>query len=253
MSSYSVIIILMLQLGLMKVSSQTDSSLSFLSVESSAEGVCVYDDTVLIGKTPLSFVAIQPGVHILRYIQEDMRNWLHFPIVETVYVKERETVTRRVAFPFVYYLTSEPFNAEVFLDDKFIGRTPYILSLDSSARTISIKKSGYQETEILLTPGVTKIHCVLAPNPGNEITGKYLFSEVTQSNTTLYVSMAAVVACGASAAYFKVKADDMYVNYKKTGDKELLRKVNRYDTVSGVALAVSKISLIFFTYVLLSH
>jgi hypothetical protein len=69
----------------------------------------------------------------------------------------------------------------------------------------------------------------------------------------LYVAGAATIIAGATSAYFKLKADNRYSDYIRTGNATSLAEVDRLDTAAGVALAATQISLGLFTYFLLSE
>ena len=72
------------------------------------------------------------------------------------------------------------------------------------------------------------------------------------NNLPMYLTSSAAVLSGAVAAYFKLKADNLYKDYDRTGDQSVLDKVKTYDTISGVALGVCEINLGLLTYILLS-
>lgn len=69
----------------------------------------------------------------------------------------------------------------------------------------------------------------------------------------LYLTGATAIISGATAAYFKIKADDRYQAYQLRGEQALLSETNRLDAVSAVALIATQVSLGLFTYFILSE
>ncbi len=53
---------------------------------------------------------------------------------------------------------------------------------------------------------------------------------------------------GAVTAYFKLKADDKFDEYKYSGDKKFLDETNRFDTISGISLALFQINFGYIIY-----
>lgn len=78
-------------------------------------------------------------------------------------------------------------------------------------------------------------------------------SRVERSPVGLYLSGAATVVSGITAAYLKTRANDRQVLYSSTNDPGLLAERNRLDNWSAVALVVTEIAFGLFTYFLLSE
>jgi hypothetical protein len=78
-------------------------------------------------------------------------------------------------------------------------------------------------------------------------------SDNNGSSLRLYISGATTIIAGAASAYFKVKADNTYSQYVRSGDPNQLSEVNRLDTAAGIALVATQISLGLFAYFMLSE
>jgi hypothetical protein len=69
----------------------------------------------------------------------------------------------------------------------------------------------------------------------------------------MFIAAGTAVAAGATAAYFKERADRAYAEYNITGDQATLDRMRKNDLVSGIALAVAEISLGYLLIELLSR
>jgi hypothetical protein len=87
---------------------------------------------------------------------------------------------------------------------------------------------------------------------GSVVPARALANGLPSNNLPLYLTSSAAVVSGAVAAYFKIKADNLYDEFERTGDNSALDDVKTYDTVSGIALGVCEINLGLLTYLLLS-
>lgn len=57
------------------------------------------------------------------------------------------------------------------------------------------------------------------------------------------ILLGSFVALGATAAYFKIKADKRFKEYKTTNNQSLLDDTNRYDTFGGIAFVLMEVNL----------
>jgi len=66
------------------------------------------------------------------------------------------------------------------------------------------------------------------------------------------ILLGSFVALGATAAYFKIKADKRFDEYKRTNNNSLLDETNRLDTLGGAAFVLMQINLGVLIYFFLS-
>ena len=229
-----------------------DSTSATLSVESPAMGVKVFIDNTMVGTTPLHNINIVPGGHILTFVHSNVNNWLVPALTETISVNANEHVKRAVSFPVVYHITSDPYGAEVRYNDSLIGRTPFMFSAPTGKGVVVLSKEGYENIELPLTSDGGVLHAVLVSKIG-KAPPVLVNGEQMKSMTPVYLSSGAAIISGTVAAYFKIKADGYYNDYRNTGDEEALRRVRKFDSISGVALVTSEISLLKLSYFLLSR
>ena len=235
--------------------SVTQTSRATLNVYSSLPGVRVFVDTLAVGPVPLESCAIDTGKHILHFIHPDGNRWLYPAITETIVVHPMEHIERTVHFSELYLLASEPYGATVQWNDSILGQTPLRISLPSSPSVITMIKEGFQKETIPLSSDMHEVHAVLQPLPGatGSSSSLYLGREQSKSSLPLYLTTGATVLAGATAAYFKIKADNSYHDYLKNGDQSSLDRVHTFDTISGVSLVVGEVNLLMLTYFLLSR
>ncbi len=225
---------------------------AFLSVHSRTSAVKVFIDAILVGVTPLEDVMLDTGTHILRFVHSDEPNWLMPSIIETIMVHTSENIERTAHFPLVYHITSTPYGADVCYNDSLVGQTPFILTTLSAQGLVALTKEGYDRVELPLPLDGGIVHSFLQLQSYNSVSPLAERREV-KNLTPVYITSGTAVLGGAVAAYFKIKADNYYNDYRNTGNQAALDRVKRFDTISGVALVTSEVSLFLLSYFLLSQ
>ena len=226
-----------------------------ITIRSNIPGVTVFSDSAYLGTTPIDSVQLKAGTHILKFLHPETRNWLHPAIIETVLLAPLEHLYRTIEFPVLYYITSDPYGATVRSGDSLLGQTPLIVSSQSAKNVITIAKDGFEDISIPLNTDQQSVHVMLVRLNGTMLDqrSQYLSSEQSNSSLNIYVTTGTTVITGLAAAYFKIKADSYYSDYQRTNDPSLLNKVRTYDTIAGISLSVSEISLFVLSYLLLSR
>ena len=232
--------------------SDTVNSCGYLTVRSEQENVMVYCDTALLGTAPISNIEIEKGLRVFRFVQSQGKKWYSPSIVETVDVHSQEEIIRDVIFPSLCRITSEPDGAVVMVGDSVVGTTPLLFSSSFNNSMVTISRDGFEPAAL---PLADNLHAVLNPMAGvlpPEVS-PYLSFEQSESSTPIYMAAGATVLTGAAAAYFKIKADTYYSEYRRTGDSASLDKVHTMDVLSGISLVASELGLFMLTYHLLSR
>lgn len=232
---------------------QSDSAT--LSVRSDLNGVRVLLDSVLLGITPIEPIGITHGKHILRFVHPEDNIWLHPAIVETIQINPSDNIERIVSFPSLYHIISEPYGATIILNDSIVGTTPLRLVLEGEMHMIKFTMDGYAEAIVPLPSGGGIVNQKMKSLRDKDNNGLSLFLADHQSQNYLphYIATGTAVAAGSAAAYFKIKADKYYKEYRRTGDNATLNRIERLDLASGISLAVCEISLIIVSYLLFSQ
>jgi len=236
------------------VTTDQRSTAGELTIESRTVPVIVYDDTLLIGTTPIVRRSLDTGRHVLRYYSSGTQSWFNPPLLDTVVVESLSVIHRMVIPSFMFRITSEPYGATVFHGDSLMGTTPLILTTTDTMGIVTVLKENYQKTEVLYSVSHPSPHIILLPLPGAAVSPfEPLVRESPGKHLPIYLTTAATVISGVAAAYLKMKADSYYDDYRLTGSRSALDRLHAYDTAAGIALAASEISFFTLTIVLFTH
>jgi hypothetical protein len=228
----------------------TNVSKSAISIASSRIAR-VFVDGDSIGSTPLTFNVL-PGKHVLRLVPEDdVQSWAADPLADTIIVTANAPQSLSYTFKSKLFLNSQPTGAAVYALDSLLGTTPLIIT--SSHLTFTFRKEGFEESTVALTePKNITVNLKRAWQSGAD-SSIFREPEATRSSLRLYLAGTTTILAGAASAYFKVKADNSYESYLRTGNQTQLSDTERYDTAAGIAIAATQISLGLFTYFILSE
>jgi hypothetical protein len=237
-------------------SSRVEPQIS-LTIQTNIDSAAVIIDSNQVGFTPLTITSITPGLHLLKLIHPDPANWLTSNISDSIILHTGDTRTLRYAFDTRFVVASQPYGAEVLVNDSLVGTTPLVLRTTSmlDRGTLRIRKPEYEEALIEVNDQSRGfVPVTLKKKWGYDGGGSSMLNEITKKNSSfrLYLVGATAIVSGATAAFCKIKADDRYNAYQQTGVPSLLSETNRLDTISAVALIATQLSLGLFTYFMLS-
>jgi hypothetical protein len=224
----------------------------WLTVTADPPGAYVYLDSTVIGTAPVTGYPVSPGAHRLRCTDLPPDSWSPGPAAaESVFIRPGDTLRCTLVVERVYHVVTEPGGARVMEGDSVIAVTPCFLGDRVRGKALVVRSPGCED-ELLVLPG--RSGSVFLPLHSCQVPPvSPLVTESQQRNLTpVYLSAGSAILSGAVAAYFKTRADSYYSDYRSTGDAALLEKIHRYDTIAGVALVASQVSLGFLAYLLLS-
>jgi len=153
-------------------------------------------------------------------------------------------------------ITSEPYGAAILYRDSLLGETPFIFSTYAEQGIVRISRDGYENLSLAFDTSTSLLHGSLVPGLGprnNFGQSIYLDKEESKNILPVVVTASSAVVTGIAAAYFKIRADNLYSDYKTTGNAGQLDRIRQLDLASAVALGASQLSLILLTYFLLSR
>ncbi len=220
-------------------------------------GATVFLDADSVGTTPLMLTLTQGGKRHLRLVPGEATSWLVDPVSDTIDVdvlSSRGTQhTLRYTFSSKVLIVSTPAEAEVWRGDSLIGTTPLVVQRASPP--LLLRKMGYADTTLDISQAPAGILKTSLQKVWKSAPDESLFKDVEESRSSLrlYITGATTVIAGAASAYFKVRADNLYSKYVRTGDPNQLAEVNRLDTAAGIALAATQLGLGLFAYFMLSE
>lgn len=211
---------------------------SNVTINSDIENVNVFIDDSLFGTTKNIVAEIPEGIHKIKVVEANYR-WDAKKFIDTLNIQNCVDTTLSFKFLSDVLLNSEPGNADVFSGDSLIGYTP--LRIPLGLQSIRIKKNGY-ESKVINYSDLNSLKPVEL-----SFTGEY--EDGTFFNKTLFrILLGSMITLGATTAYFKLKADNYFDDYKSSGDHALLDKTHKYDLISGVTFVALQINFGLIVY-----
>jgi len=229
-----------------------------ITIHTDIDSARVIIDGTFIGLTPLNLDSLRIGWHRLVLQHYDIESWLTESISDSIEVSAGTARVLRYAFVQRMFLQSNPGGAEVVLGDSIAGLTPSVIRLvpGSETQQIRLQKAGYEPLTINPVSSLRGVVAVDLKGVWQSGDGRPSIFQETEMNGSknlrLYIAGTATVLSGVAAAYFKVRADNRYDEYLQSANPALRSETNRLDTASGIALALTQVSLGLFTYFLLS-
>jgi len=236
---------------------QTDSSavaqISSLSILADLDSSTVFLNGDSIGVTPLRGLALVPGSYRIKIVPRDATNWLLAPILDSLNLQPSSSKALTYVFTKKLLIISKPSSANVFLEDSLIGATPLVVS--NQIPGLTLRREGFEDAPADITEARRGIVSIDLKKVWRNEGEQSIFSDARRERSPLrlYITGATTILAGAASAYFKVKADNSFRDYARTGDPSRLSEVDRLDTSAGIALAVTQISLGLFTYFILTE
>lgn len=220
--------------------------LSYLKVATDSAGILILCDGKMLGATPLPVISLLAGEHQIVALNPRRFSWgnpdwsqqLNFPPAETLIVAPR--FLRQV------FIQTEPYGADVYVNEAWQGTTPLILLLDdTTAYQFHVKKNGYETQHLQFDPCRThNLKLQLTPSrldaaPTRQKSVKPM-AQVRQRRLT-YGLWGLSILTSLAAVYFKDQADEKYQRYLQAGSlKDMNRYFNdakRFDCYSNISLA----------------
>jgi hypothetical protein len=188
-------------------------------------------------------VQLEPGDYYLT-IRESATQWNSQIISDSLKVLgNSDAIKLKYAFKSRELINTSPQDSQVFSRDSLIGRSP--LLLDRSINDITIRKENYADKTFDLKNGFPQTPIQL-DFIGEEDNGRFVGSKL------FWGLVSSAVAMGATAAYYKIKADKNYDKYLDTGRQDYLDKTKDQDVYSGIAFGSLQINLGIILYLLLN-
>ena len=242
------------------------SAQAFLTISCTHAGLPVLIDGVVVGSTPLLNYPVVAGEHALAVRCMPFGSWMDSDWVDTVTVAAGDTVELEARFLIGYTISSSPYGAQVWVDGRIVGTTPFVLRLpEGKIAQVELSMSGYRPA--YLTVGIAS---PLAAVRGSKRRYEVVLQEdfnyaVLQERESLqhrnrlrryrrltYISAGISLAAGVAAVLFKHEADATYNRYLVVGDpikrERAFDRALQYDRYSGAAFAVFQISFAFSVY-----
>lgn len=258
---FSIVLILLCFFNLVVFSELSIASgiddVGYLKINAKHKGLEVKLDGKTIGYTPLNILAVPVGTHAISVAHFDKNNWLGKTWLNEVMIADGDTAFLQVNFKKSLSVNSSPYEAEVFIENRFVGETPFFFEMDEGESTrITLKKRSYKDTTFTINAtDFEKIHVQL-----NEVTktknmilhDRFEGAKVKTNKNRFLWTLGASVLSGALTLYFRTKADDKYNRYRKTGNPDsfngLYDDAKKLDKFAAVSYGTFQVSFVFSFY-----
>lgn len=202
-----------------------------IEIITNVESSLIFINENLIGNGRIE-TEIKPGEHCVEIFESD-RIFNPQKITDNIFVNDDSPNVYEYNFNEKIILNSNPHDAFISDDSSIIGKTP--LAFVPRSDEYKIFKNGYAPISMPVDE--------LKPITNIELKFTGIEPSVKFIDTFWFKALyGSAVAFGASAAYFKMKADDSYDTYLETRDKGYLDDTDRYDVFSAAAFALLQIN-----------
>lgn len=172
-------------------------------------------------------------------ISEDSDRWDAKLYTESFRLNNCEIKNIYIKFLDEILIDSNPQDAKVLNGDDLLGYTPLILS--QRINRIKLSKQGYFDRELEVDNNISAINVSL------EFSGQQP-KENFFNKPIAKVLFGSMIALGATSAYFKIKADNKFDYYLKTGELKYKDCTEQYDMISGITLGLTQINFGYLIY-----
>ncbi|MBN2010767.1 hypothetical protein JW960_15580 [candidate division KSB1 bacterium] len=224
----------------------------FLRIDNYKSGYkIVLDDSVLI-HTLTNVVLVDTGWHNVTVLNPRRGIWNFNDWADSIHIAINDTAVISPVFSKPLNIQSDPFDAQVFLNDSLIGTTPLHIELNADATgVIRIQKDFYTSITFLLdslNSGTINIELPLQSNEKSlfEQSIKTEQKSVKHRQITTISLMAFTVFSGITTAYLKDQAEQRYEKYMTAGDpasmNRYLDESKRLDKYAAISMGVFEVS-----------
>lgn len=230
-----------------------------ISITSSPTESWVHVDSVLVGKTPITGIEVEAGLHIIDIAPPKGGVWNYEDKHLEVFIKENQDTTLNVNFSKPVFINSNPYGAHLKTGRNYIGITPLYLPFEPNQGTsFEIIKEGYEPYKFILD-SPDPVYARLSKQEGYIEQTKekpQLFGFIPKKNVkSKFALLAVTVATHWASFYFKNVADEKFDKYLQTADPQLMDKywnqTRKYDRISEITLGVSYTALAGLMYLVI--
>jgi len=230
----------------------------YLKIETDLPGIEIQLNSKLLGTTPLPIIALPLGEYQLIALHPERYLWGNLDWHDSIEVTAHDTIVIKPKFQWILNIRSQPFDAEVYLNDEFKGKTPLTISLASKKDThLMLKKKGYKNYLInldqiennFLNVKLVEDHLTAdfkLVGASNEKIPQKSYRKITYSLWGLSV------ISGLTAIYFKKQADMKYRQYLVTGSlndmNRLYQESQKFDQYTLFSLGIMQGALALSVY-----
>lgn len=121
-----------------------------LAVTSNPPGAQVFVNGQLVGNTPVN-LSLNPGSYTLELRRQGYQTYRTTVAIAPGANSRINVNLSPVVSQGVLTVTSNPSNADVYINGRLVGRTPYSARLNSGTYTVEVRRPGYQDYRTTVT------------------------------------------------------------------------------------------------------
>ncbi|WP_337872828.1 PEGA domain-containing protein [Ignavibacterium sp.] len=210
---------------------------NILRIISDKSEVNIFINDSLVSSNGQAELEISDGEYKITASEND-ENWNTKTFTDKISLSNCETKIIHYHFNAETLLETIPSDVYVYSNDSLLGFTP--IKIPATVQELKLSKPGYVQKKIKIEEKPVQIVQL-------EFNGT-IKSEPFVKTTLFKVLTGSAIALGAVTAYFKLKADDKFDEYRFSGDRKFLDETHRYDTISGISLALFQINFGYLIY-----
>ncbi len=212
-----------------------------LTISTNNDTALIYINNSFVGTGNINKF-VKKGSYKIDILSDSLR-WGSENIHDSIKVAACNPIVLNFKFKDKKLLQTNPEDAYVYSKDSLIAHTPTFINQDISK--LSLQKPGYQNKGIFLSDITSTKPIIL------KYDGKPYEKSFYERDLFKYL-VAGVVVLGASTAYFKLKADNKFNNYERTGNDSYLSETRKYDLISGITMGALQINFGILIYYFLT-
>ena len=238
--------------------SQESRPFGFLKLKINTPEIRLLINGNSISSVDSALMELPPGVYEIVALNPKRYLWGNIDFKQEVILSANDTITVTPVFPSLLTIRSQPFGAQVYSDNAYLGTTPCeIATTDSTIKKIILKKKGFLDCSLSLQ-NLNKNCINVLMMPDSKFDNKLINQSCQLKNRYQIFSVAffgLTLLSGYASVHFKSQADDYYQKYLNAGSTE---RMNRYyqkckhnDIYTNIALGVLQVNFLSFFYFLM--
>lgn len=223
-----------------------------VSITTKEPGLPVFVDGTQVGFTPLKHFSISAGRHEIgiRHVQSE--SWLDTDWAEIYDLTVGDTLDIHPVFKRGHMINSQPFGADVFVDNIHHGTTPLVVYVrEGKQNEVELRLKGYESFVATIDSSSERLWQVTLLEDRNYLPAQEAEMNERQSRRSHFRKLATTAgsvsaASGITAILLKRQADNFYQDYLSASDPQeinsFFNKTGQYDEYAGTAFIVFQIS-----------
>jgi len=244
-----------------QVFSQPQGNLGYLKIDYDSTGIEIQLNNKTLGLTPLPIIMLTPGTYKIFARHPKPYLWGTFDWQDSIKIVSDDTLIIQPQFVKILFIKTDPFDADVFLNNKLMGQSPLSISFYSvDSSQLLVKKNGYENYGIDLNQ-VTSDYLNIILTENQRKLGLKDFQLLSQKKSKhrykklAYSFWGLSILTGLSTVYLKDQADEKYQQYRVAGSLKDMNKyyqdAKRLDRYTYVSMGILQGCFILASYFLM--